>query len=151
MFRPDPRTLAALAALADTLPSDDGLRLESATRDALGEPRPDLTDVLLLAARLVPQLDRVLLAAACRATAARLAKQHPGGTVELRVPPFTAVQLGFGSGPRHTRGTPPNVVEMSGEVLLGLATGRLSWEAAPLTASGVHASRLAEVFPITTP
>ena len=38
--------------------------------------------------------------------------QHPGRSVEVRVPPYAAVQCGIGDpGPTHTRGTPPNVVE----------------------------------------
>jgi hypothetical protein len=45
--------------------------------------------------------------------------------VELRVPPYTAVQLL--EGPRHTRGTPPNVVELGPAAFLELATGRTSW------------------------
>lgn len=151
MFRPDPRTLTALENLADRLPPASAESLREAIRTALAASRPDLTDALLCAATLSPDLDRVLRAAACRATAARLAARHPGGTVELRVPPFTAVQVGFGDGPRHTRGTPPNVVEMTGEVLLDLATGRVSWEDAAVSASGVHATRLAEVFPLTAP
>ncbi|MDO5067119.1 MAG: sterol carrier family protein [Propionibacteriaceae bacterium] len=151
MFRPDPRTLAALEALAERLPGASATRLRSAVQATLDASRPDLTDALLLAARLSPELDRVLCAAACRATAARLASRRPGGTVELRVPPFVAVQLGFGDGPRHTRGTPPNVVEMSGEVLLDLATGRIGWDQATVSASGVHAERVAELFPVTAP
>lgn len=62
-----------------------------------------------------------------RALAQRLVREHPGRLIELRVPPFVAVQLGDGSGGVHTRGTPPNVVEMDAATLLGLASGRLAW------------------------
>jgi hypothetical protein len=59
-------------------------------------------------------------------TSARwLAQQVPGRSVELRVPPFVAVQCV--PGPRHTRGTPPNVVETDPATWLRLATGALTW------------------------
>lgn len=57
-----------------------------------------------------------------------LATRAPGHAVELRVPPYTAVQLM--EGPRHTRGTPPNVVEMGPAAFLELATGRTTWHEA---------------------
>ena len=50
----------------------------------------------------------------------------PGRSVEIRVPPAGAVQAV--GGPRHTRGTPPNVVETDAETWLGLVTGRLAWD-----------------------
>lgn len=151
MFRPDPRVVTALEDLAQTLPEDAATEVEAAIRCALAAKRPDLTDVLLVAARHEPRLGAPLLGAACRAVAARLATLHPGGTVELRVPPFTAVQLGFGDGPRHTRGTPPNVVELDATTLLDLTVGRTTWAEARPNASGVHAHRLAEVFPLPVP
>jgi hypothetical protein len=52
----------------------------------------------------------------------------PGNTLEVRVPPYGAVQVV--EGPRHTRGTPPNVVEMDAATWIALATGSLSWDAA---------------------
>ena len=57
-----------------------------------------------------------------------LAEQTPGRAVEVRVPPYAAVQCV--AGPRHTRGTPPNVVETDPATWIGLATGRESWAAA---------------------
>ena len=54
-----------------------------------------------------------------------LAERAPGRAVEVRVPPFAAVQCV--AGPRHTRGTPPNVVETDPATWLALATGRLAW------------------------
>lgn len=54
-----------------------------------------------------------------------LAARAPGHSVELRIPPYTAVQLV--EGPRHTRGTPPNVVELGPRAFLDLATGRTAW------------------------
>ena len=49
----------------------------------------------------------------------------PGNSVEVRVPPFGVTQCI--PGPRHTRGTPPNVVETDASTWLSLVTGRLSW------------------------
>ena len=79
-----------------------------------------------------------------------LAEVAPGNSVEVRVPPLGATQCI--EGPRHTRGTPPNVVEMSPRVWLNLALGNMSWEAASaehlVSSSGVRAS-LDEVLPLT--
>jgi Bacterial SCP ortholog len=66
-----------------------------------------------------------------------LAESAPGNTVEVRVPPFGATQAI--EGPRHTRGTPPNVVEMDAATWLALATGATDWPAA-LAAGAVSAS-----------
>lgn len=78
-----------------------------------------------------------------------LAEVAPGNSVEVRVPPLGATQCI--EGPRHTRGTPPNVVEISPKVWFDLALGYLSWEEAlaehKVSASGVRAS-LAEVLPL---
>jgi Bacterial SCP ortholog len=60
-----------------------------------------------------------------------LADLAPGRSVEVRIPPFAAVQCV--PGPRHTRGTPPNVVETDALTWLGLATGSLDWAAASAT------------------
>jgi hypothetical protein len=57
-----------------------------------------------------------------------LADLVPGRAVEVRVPPYAAVQCV--SGPRHTRGTPPNVVEMDAVTWVMLAAGRLAWSQA---------------------
>jgi hypothetical protein len=54
-----------------------------------------------------------------------LADLVPGRAVEVRVPPYAAVQCV--AGPRHTRGTPPNVVEMDAVTWVSLAAGRLAW------------------------
>jgi uncharacterized SCP-like protein len=66
-----------------------------------------------------------------------LAARAPGRTVEVRVPPFGAVQCV--PGPRHTRGTPPNVVETDALTWLELATGVVAWPAA-VAAGAVRAS-----------
>lgn len=77
------------------------------------------------------------LATAVRYTLQLLAERAPGNTVEVRVPPFGAVQCI--PGPRHTRGTPPNVVEMDAATWLALATGDVSWADA-MASGSVHAS-----------
>lgn len=74
---------------------------------------------------------------AVRFTLEELADVAPGHTVEVRVPPDGAVQAI--EGPRHTRGTPPNVVETDPQTWLALATGDLSWAEA-VDAGRVHAS-----------
>jgi uncharacterized protein (TIGR03083 family) len=79
-----------------------------------------------------PSLDSRALATVCRTLTTMLAARAPGRTVELRVPPYAAVQCV--EGPRHTRGTPPNVVETDPVTWVRLATGRLHWRDA--TADG---------------
>jgi hypothetical protein len=74
------------------------------------------------------QPPRPVVQAAVRTTARWLAQQVPGRSVELRVPPHVAVQLV--PGPRHTRGTPPNVVETDPRTWLAMATGALDWATA---------------------
>ncbi len=71
------------------------------------------------------QVDRATLATAVRYTLEELAARAPGHTLEVRVPPFGVVQCL--DGPRHTRGTPPNVVETDAETWLALVTGRTAW------------------------
>ncbi len=90
------------------------------------------------------------LAAAVRLSLRTLEQVAPGRTVEVRVPPFAAVQCI--AGPRHTRGTPPNVVETDPRTWLELVTGRLSWvdaaAAGRLTASGIRAEDVAGWLPL---
>ena len=99
--------------------------------------------------RYTPVLSRDLQAAVCRAGCALLGQRYPGASIEVRVPPFAAVQIGFERGPKHTRGTPPNVVEMSPAVFVDLAVGRIDWTQAQLDVSGVHAAEAAAAFPLT--
>ncbi len=95
------------------------------------------------------QPDRATLAAAVRLSLRTLAQDAPGRSVEVRVPPFAAVQCV--AGPRHTRGTPPNVVETDPRTWLELATGRLEWTDAVaqdrVSASGSRAD-LGELLPL---
>lgn len=74
--------------------------------------------------------------------------RHPGGTIELRVPPYGAVQCIAGMD--HRRGTPPNVVEITPELFIELALKRISFDevsiGAGLVLSGVRAHEIASVF-----
>src|ERR1700741_5283915 len=91
-----------------------------------------------------PVPSRADLAAAVRLTARTLAAQAPGASVEVRLPPFVAVQCI--SGPRHTRGTPPNVVETDPRTWLLLAPRLL--QVADASAAGalrVSGSRAGEI------
>jgi hypothetical protein len=78
-----------------------------------------------------------------------LVEKAPGGAVEVRVPPFGAVQVI--EGPRHTRGTPPNVVETDAATWIALATGEQAWADAAasgrILASGIRAD-LTDVLPL---
>src|SRR6185312_16134922 len=71
----------------------------------------------------LPEPARAELGEAVRLTARTLAAIAPGASVEVRVPPFVAVQCV--SGPEHRRGNPPNVVETDPRTWLLLATGLL--------------------------
>jgi hypothetical protein len=66
-----------------------------------------------------------------------LVEKAPGNSVEVRVPPYGAVQVV--EGPRHTRGTPPNVIETDAATWIALATGELAWDDA-VAAGSVRAS-----------
>jgi hypothetical protein len=95
-------------------------------------------------------LPRTTRATAVRYLLEELAERAPGNSVEVRVPPFGVCQCI--EGPRHTRGTPPNVIETDPGTWLDLATGRLGWDAAVGTgtvlASGSRAD-LSDWLPLT--
>ena len=84
-----------------------------------------------------------------KATLAELVKRAPGRAIEVRIPPYAAVQCG--EGPTHTRGTPPNVIEMDASTWLALCAGDLNWRDAmgsgSISASGARAD-LSEYLPI---
>ena len=92
---------------------------------------------------------RTTVATAVRWTLQHLAVVAPGGSVEVRVPPWGVAQCI--AGPRHTRGTPPNVVETDAETWLSLVGGELSWadalQAGRVSASGGRAD-LSSVLPL---
>ena len=84
-----------------------------------------------------------------KSTLALLTAKAPGRAIEVRVPPYAAVQCG--EGPTHTRGTPPNTIEMDAQTWLALADGQLSWAQAldngKIAASGVRAD-LSQYLPL---
>ncbi len=67
-------------------------------------------------------------------TLALLETKAPGRAIEVRIPPYAAIQCG--EGPTHTRGTPPNVIEMDADTWLALAAGTATWD------DEVHAGRI---------
>ena len=98
-----------------------------------------------------PEPGRPVVRAAVKESLAALAAAAPGRSVEVRVPPFGAVQCI--SGLRHGRGTPPNVVEADARTWLALVTGRLGWDDARrsgrLTASGTRTGEVRRLLPLT--
>ncbi|REK74084.1 hypothetical protein DX116_08120 [Aeromicrobium endophyticum] len=88
---------------------------------------------------------RADLKAATKHLAALLVAKAPGASVEVRIPPFAAVQVIQGS--RHTRGTPPAVVEMDAPTWIALGRGRLAWADATVRASGER-SDLSPLLPL---
>ncbi|MFJ3637126.1 sterol carrier family protein [Streptomyces sp. NPDC090112] len=107
------------------------------------------TDDLNRAIGLDVPIERQALAACTRLLADALALKAPGGSVEVRIPPFAVVQCV--AGPRHTRGTPPNVVETDALTWIRLATGRTGWaeavDGARVRASGERAD-LSALLPL---
>ena len=93
--------------------ADPALVGEALSRLEAGQPEP--TDLRLLTKHFLALLEA----------------RAPGRSVEVRVPPYAAVQVV--PGVRHTRGTPPAVVELDPETWIALATGALSWPDAEST------------------
>ena len=126
----------------------------SARRGA--DPAETRAAVLAVAAWLrdetLPAPGRADLAEAVRLTARSLAAAAPGASVEVRIPPFVAVQCI--SGPRHTRGTPPNVVETDPRTWLLLVTGLVAVHDAvasgTLRLSGARAPEVGGWLPLVT-
>lgn len=108
------------------------------------------TDDLATATGIGIPLDKHAVAAVVRLLADALAALAPGNSVEVRIPPYAAVQCV--PGPRHTRGTPPNVVETDPRTWIRLATGRTAWAdalgAAAVSASGERADLVAGYLPV---
>jgi len=92
---------------------------------------------------------RAVLATAVRYTLEEVTARAPGNSVEVRVPPFGVTQCV--EGPRHTRGTPPNVIECDAATWLAMVTGQLSWAeavgAGRVAASGLRAD-LSALLPL---
>ncbi len=135
---PDPaRVLAALRAQdPEAYPgADPPAALAAAVAAAVRGGRPVEPAALRLAVRHLAQA---------------LARQAPGRTVELRVPPYVAVQCV--AGPRHTRGTPPNVVEIEPVAFVALCAGDLTWAQATrdgrVRASGERSAAVGAQLPL---
>jgi Bacterial SCP ortholog len=112
-------------------------------------PNSDAVSAAVSALDAGLEVDRTVLRDAVRALLTALRKRAPGRSVEMRVPPYGAIQCV--EGPAHTRGTPPNVVETDPVTFVLLATGRLTWSEAAsngrITASGVRAD-LSHYLPV---
>lgn len=120
----------------------------------------DVHHALATHGRVLAPMTRGPVATAVRALADVLAARAPGQAIEVRVPPYAAVQIGDPAaavgglvtpGPMHTRGTPPAVIEMDGSTFLRLVAGRQSWQDAvaghQVSASGQRAD-LAPLLPL---
>ncbi|MDN6331645.1 MAG: sterol carrier family protein [Micrococcaceae bacterium] len=114
-------------AVRRRIPAEQGLAALSTWRRTAAAARADLP--------------RPTVAMAVRYALEELSERAEGNSVEVRVPPFGVAQCV--AGPRHTRGTPPNVIELEAAVWLPLATGELDWSEAvasgSLSASGLRA------------
>lgn len=99
------------------------------------------------AALASPETD---LALAVRYLLQLIEKRSPGRSVELRVPPYGAIQCIEGL--NHRRGTPPNVVEISPQVFVSICLGKTTWQQevanGKVLASGEQAKELADLFPL---
>ena len=80
-----------------------------------------------------------------KATLRQLASIAPGRAIEVRVPPYSAIQCG--EGPTHTRGTPPNIIEMDVKTWLALASGAQSWSDAVASGSVRASGARADLSP----
>ncbi|MDN5754309.1 MAG: sterol carrier family protein [Arthrobacter sp.] len=122
-------------AVRRRIPAEQGLAALSTWRRTDADARADLP--------------RPTVAMAVRYALEELSERAEGNSVEVRVPPFGVAQCV--AGPRHTRGTPPNVIELEAAVWLPLATGELDWSEAvasgSLSASGLRAD-LSEHLPL---
>jgi hypothetical protein len=144
MARPTPERLrAALDAQLDALD-------EARYSGPAGRLGTALVDAVLAAYDAGAEPERAALRLAVRLLLDRLATRAPGRSVEVRVPPYAAVQCV--EGPRHTRGTPPNVIETDPKTWIFLATGRLNWGDARdrISASGARAD-LSAFLPVGAP
>ena len=119
---------------------------------SLASPKSDAVSTAVAALDAGHQIDRTVLRDAVRVLLTALRQRAPGRSVEMRVPPYGAIQCV--EGPAHTRGTPPNVVETDPITFVLLATARLTWADAVrdgrITASGVRAD-LSPYLPVWTP
>jgi hypothetical protein len=101
----------------------------AAALDRVGASEPDSADLRLLTKHFLAVLEQ----------------RAPGHSVEVRIPPYAAVQVI--PGVRHTRGTPPAVVETDASTWIALATGELSWADAEATARISASGERADLAP----
>ncbi len=118
---------------------DEGRSALAAWRDA-NTPASGVTGTEPAPEAAAP-VSRNTLATAVRYSLEEVTARAPGNSVEVRVPPFGVTQCV--EGPRHTRGTPPNVIECDAATWLAMVTGGLSWadavDAGKVAASGLRA------------
>ena len=95
------------------------------------------------------QLDKDSLRTLIKYLLEILHKKVPGNSVEVRIPPFAAIQIIEGT--THRRGTPPAIIEISPEIFIQISLGEITWEKA-LTQGLIQASGqrtdLTEHFPL---
>lgn len=144
--RAQPAPRATVDAMARKISTDDGRAALAAVADARAGAGAAGAAAGTPAGAPLPRTET---ATAVRYLLQLLAEKAPGNTVEVRVPPFGAVQVV--EGPRHTRGTPPNVVETDAATWIDLATGVEEWADAlasgRIAASGTRAD-LAALLPL---
>lgn len=125
-------------AIRRKISEEDGAAAVASVRAALSAENPE---------EAFAALPRTTRATAVRYLLEELATLSPGNSVEVRVPPFGVTQCI--AGPRHTRGTPPNVVETDALTWCSVALGFSSWaeNATKISASGLR-SDLSERMPV---
>lgn len=150
----EPDLAAAVAAARQALDGQPPTRLvqqRTGTHTLLDALRFRLVEGVVHGLDLGVEADPVAKRFAVKLLVEVLTERAPGHAVELRIPPYTAVQVV--DGPRHTRGTPPNTVEVDPVAWLDLATGRMTWDVAVRNGSArVRGDRadLSEWLPLLT-
>ncbi|MFF2244915.1 sterol carrier family protein [Arthrobacter sp. NPDC058130] len=133
--------LAAWQAANPAAPDTEGAGAAAPDTEGAGAAAPDTEG-----AGVVP---RATIATAVRYSLEEVTARAPGNSVEVRVPPFGVTQCV--EGPRHTRGTPPNVIECDAATWLAMVSGQLSWAdavaAGNVAASGLRAD-LSALLPL---
>ncbi len=147
--------LASIRKYLDLSQSSLPFALAQTVKRCRGQALSDqLTDVATLlvvdyhdSERIIP---KGLTAALCRYYAAILEYRHGGRSIEVRIPPYAAIQLAAcQAAPVHRRGTPGNVVEITAQTFIELCAGIISWGDDPtIFVSGAHANDVASYLPL---
>ncbi len=129
---------------------DEGRAALAAWQDAnSATPGVNVPGTKVPAAGGTGAVPRTTIATAVRYSLEEVTARAPGNSVEVRVPPFGVTQCV--EGPRHTRGTPPNVIECDAATWLAMVSGQLSWAdavaAGKVAASGLRAD-LSALLPL---